>query len=104
MQIKSRNDAEAEAPILGPPDAKSWFTKKDPDAGKDWAQEEKGLTEDEMAELHHWLNGLEFEQTLGDSEDREGWCVAVHGVTKCWTQLSDWTTNQNYNEVSPQAG
>ena len=67
MQIQSRNDAEAEAPILWPPDVKSWFTRKDPDARKDWAQE-KGLTEDETVELHHWLNGHEFEQTLGYSE------------------------------------
>ena len=104
MQIQSRNDAEAEAPILWPPDVKSWFTRKDPDARKDWAQE-KGLTEDETVELHHWLNGHEFEQTLGYSEDREAWCAAVHEVTKYWTQLTDWTTtNQNYNEVSPQAG
>ena len=63
-----RTDAEAEAPVLWPPDAKSWLTGKDPDAGKDWGQEEKGVTEDEMAGWHHRLNGHEFEQTLGDSE------------------------------------
>ena len=60
-----RTDAEAEAPILWPPDAKSWFTGKDPDAGKDWGQEEKGLTGDEMVAWHHQLDGLEFEQALG---------------------------------------
>ena len=60
---------EAEAPILWPPDAKSWLIGKDPDARKDWGQEEKGVTEDEMIGWHHWLNGHEFEQT---SEDREG--------------------------------
>ena len=51
-----RTDAEAEAPILWPPDVKSWLIGKDPDAGKDWRQEEKGTTEDEMVGWHHWLN------------------------------------------------
>jgi len=63
-----RTDAEAEAPIFWPPDAKSWLTEKDPDAGKYWGQEEKGATEDEMVGGHHQLNGHESEQTLGDSE------------------------------------
>ena len=63
-----RTDAETEAPILWPPDAKSWIIRKDPDAGKDWGQEEKGTTEDEMVGWHHRLNGHEFEQALGDSE------------------------------------
>ena len=63
-----RTDAEAEAPILWPLDAKSWLTGKNPDAGKDWEQEEKGMTEDEMVGWHHWLNGQEFEQIQGDSE------------------------------------
>ena len=52
-----RTDAEAETPILWPPDVKNWFTGKDPDAGKDWGQEEKGTTEDEMFGWHHWLHG-----------------------------------------------
>ena len=56
-----RTDAEAETPILWPPDAKNWLTGKDPDAGKDWKQEDKGTTEDEMVGWHHWLNGHEFE-------------------------------------------
>ena len=56
-----RTDAEAETPILWPPDAKNWLIGKDPDAGKDWGQEEKGRTEDEMAVWHHRLNGHEFE-------------------------------------------
>ena len=56
-----RTDVEAETPILWPPDTKSWFTWKDPDAGKDWGQEEKGMTEDETVGWHHWLNGHEFE-------------------------------------------
>ena len=56
-----RTDAEAETPIFWPPDLKNWLTRKDPDAGKDWRWEEKGLTEDEMVGWHHWLNGHEFE-------------------------------------------
>ena len=64
----ARTDIEAEAPILWPPDGKSWLTGKDPDAGKDWGQEKKGMTEDEMVGWHHWLNGQEFAQTSGDSE------------------------------------
>ena len=64
-----RIDAEAETPILWPPDGKSWLMRKDPDAGKDWGQEKK-LT-NEMFQWHHWLNGHESEQTQGDSE-RQG--------------------------------
>ena len=56
-----RTDTEAEPPILWPPDAKNWPIGKDPDAGKDWRQEKKGMTEDEMVRWHHWLNGHEFE-------------------------------------------
>ena len=56
-----RTDAEAETPVLWPPDVKNWLIWKDPDAGKDWRQEEKGMTENEMIGWHHWLNGLEFE-------------------------------------------
>ena len=63
-----RTDAKTEAPVLWPPDVKSWLIGKDPDAGKDWRQEEKGMTEDEMVGWHHWLNGHEFEQALGDGE------------------------------------
>ena len=55
-----RTDAKGEIPILWPPDAKDWLIWKDPDAGKDWGQEETGMTEDEMVEWHHWLNGHEF--------------------------------------------
>ena len=59
---------DTEAPILWSPDAKNWLIGKDPDARKDWEQEEKGMTEDEMAAWHHWLNGHEFEQSQRDSE------------------------------------
>ena len=66
-----RSGAEAEAPILWPPDAKSWLTRKDPDAGNDGRQEDKGMTEDEMVGWHHWLSVHEFEQTPGEG-DSEG--------------------------------
>ena len=65
-----RTDAEAEAPILWPPDAKNWLIGKDPDAGKDWRQKEKGMTKDEMVGWHHRLNGHEFVQAPGDSEEQ----------------------------------
>ena len=64
--------AEAETPILWPPDVKSQLSGKDPDAGKDGGQEEKGTTEDEMVGWHHQLNGHEFEQALGDGEGQGG--------------------------------
>ena len=86
-----RSDAEADATILWPPDAKNWLTGKDPDAVQDWRQEEKWATEDEMLGWHHQLGGHEFEQTPGMVMDREGWCAVVYGVTKSWTRLSDWT-------------
>ena len=60
-----RTDAETEAPVLWPPDAKNWLIGKDPDAGNDWRKEKKGMTEDEMIGWHHWLNGHEFEQAPG---------------------------------------
>ena len=63
-----RTDAEAETPILWPPDTKSQLIGNDPDAGKDWRREEKGPTEDEMVGWPHWLNGHEFEQSLRDGE------------------------------------
>ena len=63
-------NAGAEDPILWPPDAKNWLIGKDPDAGKDWRQEEKGMAENEMVGWHHRLNGNEFEQTQGNSEGR----------------------------------
>ena len=55
-----KTDVEAETPVIWPPDAKNWLTCKDPDAGKDWRREEKGMTEDEVVGWHHWLNGMSF--------------------------------------------
>ena len=85
-----RTDAKAETPILGPPNMKSWLIWKDPDAGKDWGQEEKGTTEDEMVGWHHQLNGHEFEWTLG-VDDWQGSlaCWGSWGI-KSQTWLSDW--------------
>ena len=74
-----------ETPKLWPPGVKSWLIWKDPDAGKDWGQEEKGMPEDEMVGWHHRLNGRELVM------DRKAWRAAVHGVTKSQTQLSKWT-------------
>ena len=85
-----RTDADAEAPILWPPDAKSQLTGKDPDAGKEWRQE-KGMTENEMIEWHHWLNRHEFEQALGYGEEQGSLVCCSQWGPKSWTQLSDWT-------------
>ena len=86
----TRTDAEAEAPVLWPPDVKNWLVYKDLDPGKDWRQEEKGTTEDEMVGWHHWLDGREFE-LLELVMDREAWRAAIQGVAKSQTWLSDWT-------------
>ena len=67
-----RTDVEAETPILWPPDAKSWLIGKDPDARKDWGQEEKGTTDDEMVGWQHWLNGHDFGWTLGVGDGQGG--------------------------------
>ena len=77
-----RTDAEAETPILWPPDVKKWLIKKDPHAGKDWREEEKGMTEDEMVGWHHWLNGHEFEQALGVGDGLGGLACFSSSVHK----------------------
>ena len=75
---------------IWPPDVESRLTGKDPDAGKEWRQEEKGMTEDEMVGWHHRLNGPEFEKTLGDREGWGGLVFCVHVVTKSRTWLNAW--------------
>ena len=86
-----RTDAEGEIPILWSPDAKNWLIGKDPDAGKEWRQEEKGKTEDEIVGWHHWLKDVNLSKLWELVMDREVRCAAFHAVTKNWTQLSNWT-------------
>ena len=93
-----RTAAEAETPILWPPDAKNWLIGKDPDAGKDWRQEEKGMTEDQMVGWHHRLNGHEFEQAPGvDGQENlaccSPWACKKSDMTEWlnWTELN-WTS------------
>ena len=91
-----RTDAEAEAPILWPPDAKNWLIGKDPDAGKDWRQEEKGTTEDERVGWHHRLSGHEFEQAPGVVDEQGGLaCCGPWGRKE-----SDTTERLNWTELS----
>ena len=90
------NDAKAEAPVLWPSHAKSWLIGKDSDAGRDWGQEEKGTTKDEMAGWHHGLNGSESEWTPGDGDGQGGLACCDHGVTK---EL-DTTERLNWAELN----
>ena len=89
-----RTDAEAEAPILWPPEAKSQLIRKDPDAGKDWRQEEKGTREDKMVGWHHWLNGHEFEQGLGDGEG-QGSLVCCSPLGHKESDMTEWLNSNN---------
>ena len=92
-----RNDAEAETPVLWPPHTKSWLIGKDPDAGRDWGQEEKGTTEDE------WLDGITDSMDMSLSElrelvmDREAWHAAIHGIARVG---HDWATELNWTELN----
>ena len=91
-----RSDAEAETPIPWSPDEKNWFTGQDSDAGKDWRQEEKGTTEDEMVGWHHRLNGHEFEQAPGVGDGQESLaCSSPWGHKE-----SDMTEQRNWTELN----
>ena len=91
-----RNDAKAETPVLWPPHAKSWLIGKDSDAGSDWGQEEKGMTEDEMAGWHHWLDGHESEWTPGVGDGQGGLaCCDSWGCKE-----SDTTDQLNWTELN----
>ena len=92
-----RTDAEAEAPMLWPPDVKSRLIGKDPDAGKDWRQEEKGATKYEMVGWYHQFNGHEFEQTLRDSKGQGILVGCSSWVAKSQKWLRDWTTTTTGN-------
>ena len=93
-----RTDTESKVLILWPPDAKNWLNGKDPDAGKDWRQEEKGTTEDEVVGWHHWLDGHEFEQAVGVGDGQGSLaCCSPWGCKESdtterlnWTELTCW--------------
>ena len=91
-----KNNAEAETPVLWPPQWKSWLIEKDSDAGRDWGQEKKGTTENEMAKWHHWLDGREFEWILGVGDGQ--------GALACcnsWGRKESDTTKQlNWTELN----
>ena len=93
-----RTDAEAENPILWPPEAKNWLAGKDPDAGKVWRQKEKGVTEDEMVGWHHWLDRLESQQLpgVGDGQERLAHC-------SLWG-LKESDTNERLNWTELESG
>ena len=103
-----KNDAKAETPVLWPPHAKSWLIGKDPDAGRDWGQEEKGTTEDEMVGWHHQLNGHEFEQFpgVGDGQGglacRNSWGRKESDTTEWlnWTEPSNLTIHPSQQSIS----
>ena len=95
-----RNDAQAETPVLWPPHAKSWLIRKHSDAGRDWGQEEKGTTEDEMAGWHHWLHGRESEWTpgVGDGQGGLACCDSRGGKESDMTEQLNWTEYINNNK------
>ena len=95
-----KTDAEAEAPILWPPEAKNWLIGKDPDAGKNWRQEVKGMAEDEMVGWHHWLDGQEFEQAPGNGDGQGSLeCCSPWGHKKL-----DMTEGRNWTELREMIG
>ena len=98
-----KTDAEAEAPIFWPPDVKSQLIGKDLDAEKDWRQEEKGTTEDEMVGWHRRLNGHEFKQTLGNSEGQGSLVCCSPWVSNSQMWLRKWTTTTAVGQSYPSA-
>ena len=101
LNIHWKDCAKAEAPILRPPDAKSWLIGKDPDAGKDWRQE-KGMTEDVMFGWQHRLNGPEFQQTLGDGEGQGSLvCCSRWGCKE--SDTTEWLNNHHHHDGAHSA-
>ena len=94
-----RNDAKTETPVLWPPHVKSWLIRKDSDAGRDWGQEEKGTTEDEMVGWHHRLDGHGFEWTLGVGDGQGDLVCCNSWVTKCQTQQNN-STELNWTSLT----
>ena len=96
-----KTHAKVEAPIIWPPDVKSWLIGKDPDAWKDWRQEEKGMTEDEMVGWYHRLDGHEFEQALGVGDAQGGLVCCIHGMTEWlnWLIGELYSHNVEWNKV-----
>jgi len=99
-----RNDAKTETPVLWPPHVKSWLVGKDSDAGRDWGQEEKGMTENEMAGWHHWLNGLESGWTPGVGDGQGGlvFCDSWGRKKSDTTERLSWTKLKNNSSGSPR--
>ena len=100
LNIHRKNRGWSQTPILWPPDAKSWLIGKDPEAGKDWKQEKKGTTEDEMVRRgwqwqgHHWLNGHDFEQAPGDGEGQES-LACYSPWDRKESDTTEWLNNKN---------
>ena len=96
-----KTDAEAETPILWPPDAKSWLIWKDPDSGKDWRQEEKQTTEDEMVGWNHWLDEHEFKQApgVGDGQGSLAWCCPWGHNELDTTEQLNWHSLSSFNFI-----
>ena len=93
-----RIDAEAETPILWPPDVKNWLLEKEPDARKDWRWEEKARTDNEMVGWHHRIEDMSLSKLRELVMDREAWRAAIHGLPKSQTGLSYWTETNDSNE------
>ena len=96
-----RTDAEAEVPILWPPDTKNWLVRKNTDTMKDWRQEEKGTTEDEMVGVHHRLNGHEFEQPPGVGDGQKSLAsMGSQRVRHDWMTELNWTEDESFSTSS----
>ena len=91
-----RMDAEAETPIFWPPDVMNWLIWKDPEAGKDWMQEKKGMTEDEMVGWHHQLDGCELKQAPGNGEE-QGRLACCSPSGRKELEMTEWLNNNNNN-------